>query len=775
MSRFRRKLEEGWVSLLLLVLMLLSVVWSVQAAEWTDGLGVLQWVTFVAILVALFLAKTRRIPGLAAHLISLLVGAVWVTLMLSVAFHPPLVPAALGSSAGSLLGRVSIMQQQVVRWIRDLDGVERWLSNFGFLAVLAVVTWLLGYASTWCVFRQHSVWAAVVPAGAGCLLNTYYAPPGVVVYFVFFCLCALLLIVRTHVYEREKTWQKAAVTYNMDVDLTFLRDGMIVSLLAVFLAWTIPSAAKSPRLADFWSGFQEPWNEVQTWWNRLFTSLNYQGQSALVDFGQTMTLGGGTNLSDVLVLEVHAAQPHYWRAVAYDQYTGSAWINTDRIEIPVQDQGDGLGPVAYSMHKVLTQTVRMLESGEDTLFYAGQPLRVSVAARARLSYLPPDEGQSATDVSMISARRSLRRNQGYTMVSIFPIATANQLATAGTAYPDWVTERYLQLPPTLPRRVPLLAREVAEEANTAYGRVVAIQSYLRHIPYDRQIPTPPAGSDAVDWFLFENRRGYCDYYASAMVIMCRALGIPARLAHGYAPGEYDPASDSYRVRQLDAHAWPEVYFPAYGWIEFEPTSSQPVILRPEDAELPLLAALELEPGESLREAEEKYGPDDELSEGGDIEDILLGQGRPWYTRSRYIGLAALVILAGVPLVLWGWWHWTLRGLSAAARAYQQTCRLGALLGVAPQPHQTPVEYGEGLARTLVRGQEDVRRVAALYAEQRFSGSKLGKVREEESLECWKRLRVKMCGQAVKARMKRRRLSTQTWVPASSLRPRAPLE
>jgi len=761
--------------LLLLVLMLLSVVWSVQAAEWTDGLGVLQWVIIVAILLALFLAKTRRIPGLAAHLISLLVGAVWVTFVLSIAFHPPLVPAALGSSAGSLLGRVSIMYQQVLRWVRAPSGADVWLSNFGFLSVLAVVTWLLGYASTWCVFRQHSVWGAVVPAGAACLLNTYYAPPGVVVYFVFFCLCTLLLIVRTHVYVREQMWQKAAVKYNMDVDLTFLRDGMIVSLLAVFLAWTIPSAAASPRLADFWSSFQEPWNEVQTWWNRLFTSLNYQGQSALVDFGQTMTLGGGTNLSDVPVLEVHAAQPHYWRAVAYDEYTGSAWINTDRIEIPLQDQGDGLGPMTYSMQKVLTQTVRMLESGEDTLFYAGQPLRVSVAARARLSYLPAHEGQQVTDVSMISARRSLRRNQGYTMVSVFPTAKANQLATAGTAYPDWVTERYLQLPPSLPRRVRLLAREVVGAANTSYGRVVAIQSYLRRIPYDRQIPRPPAGSDAVDWFLFENRRGYCDYYASAMVVMCRAVGIPARVAHGYASGEYDPASDSYRVRQLDAHAWPEVYFPAYGWIEFEPTASQPAILRPEDAELPLLAALELEAGESRSEAEDKYGPDDDLAEEEDIEDISLGQDLPWYTRARYVGLVALVILTGVPLVLWGWWHWSLRGLNAAARAYEQTCRLGALLGVTHQPHQTPVEYGESLARALVQGQEDVRRVAALYAEQRFSGSKLGKAQEEESLERWKRLRVQMCGQAVKARTKRRRSRTQTWVPASSLRPRAPLE
>ena len=177
MSHSKRKLEEGWISFLLLALVLLSVVWSVQAAEWTGGLGALQWIAIVGMLLALLLAKTRRIPALIGHLLSLLVGAAWVTLVLTIAFHPPLVPAAMVSSASSFVARASIMYQQVLRWLCAPVGADVWLSNFAFLAALAVLTWLLSHVSTWCLFRRHWAWGAVVPAGAACLLNTYYAPP----------------------------------------------------------------------------------------------------------------------------------------------------------------------------------------------------------------------------------------------------------------------------------------------------------------------------------------------------------------------------------------------------------------------------------------------------------------------------------------------------------------------------------------------------------------------------------------------------------------------
>jgi hypothetical protein len=775
MLRSKLKLEEGWTSFLLLMLMLLSVVWSVRVADWTAGLGVLHWIAMVGMLLGLVLAKARRVPGFLAHLLSLIVGAAWVTVMLSTVFSSLVAPTALLAPAPGLPARVSIMYQQALQWLLDPSGAEGWLSGFGFVAATSVVTWLLSYFSTWFVFRSHWVWGAIVPAGAGCVLNVYYGPSRLVVYFFFYCLCALLLAVRMHVYTRQETWREAAVNYNLDVDLTFLRDGMLVSMLALFLAWTIPVAARTPRIADFWAEFEEPWHEVQTLWTRLFTSLRYQGQSSLVHFGRTMTLGGGVNLGNIPVLEVQATEPHYWRAVRYDRYTGSGWANTDAPILPLRANDPRLNPVPYGMQREFTHTIRMLESGEDLLFFAGQPLKSSLEARASLSYVGIPEGQLATDVSMLSALRTLRRDQSYTIVSLISGATARQLRTAGTDYPAGFLERYLQLPSTLPRRVQTLSREITEGADTPYDKVEAIQTYLRRIPYDRSISAPPPGSDGVDWFLFENRRGYCDYYASAMAVLSRAAGIPARISQGYAAGEYVPASRTYQVLQLDAHCWPEVYFPGYGWVEFEPTASQPVISRPEEGPVPFLPGLNLTPGTERTEEEEKFGPDEGVVEGEDIADITLAQARPWYTRLLQLALVLLAILVGVLLLLLGWWYLSLRGLDSAASVYEQVRRLGGLLGVPHQFHQTPAEYGESLGRALVEGQDHVRHLVASYVKQRFSRSGLSDAEEKELQERWQSLRVLMWRRILTPRRRKRRSLTPAWVPSSSLRPPTSLD
>ena len=103
--------------------------------------------------------------------------------------------------------------------------------------------------------------------------------------------------------------------------------------------------------------------------------------------------------------------------------------------------------------------------------------------------------------------------------------------------------------------------------------------YLReNIEYSDTVPNPPRNKDRLEWILFEHKKGYCVYYASSEVLMLRSLGIPARMAVGFAQG--DAEDGTYTVRRLNAHAWPEVYFPGIGWVEFEPTASQPSLDRP---------------------------------------------------------------------------------------------------------------------------------------------------------------------------------------------------
>lgn len=121
--------------------------------------------------------------------------------------------------------------------------------------------------------------------------------------------------------------------------------------------------------------------------------------------------------------------------------------------------------------------------------------------------------------------------------------------------------------------------------------------------YNLEVSPPPAGVDPVDWFLFTWKSGFCNYYASAEVLLLRAAGVPARMVLGYAPGDYQPGGD-YQVKAKDAHAWPEIYFSGIGWVEFEPTASLDPIYRPDGEE-----QADVEEDELLRRRDDFARPD----------------------------------------------------------------------------------------------------------------------------------------------------------------------
>ena len=145
---------------------------------------------------------------------------------------------------------------------------------------------------------------------------------------------------------------------------------------------------------------------------------------------------------------------------------------------------------------------------------------------------------------------------------------------------------YLALPRYYAPRVIDLAHVLAGNEPTQYAKALALEAYLRDLPYSYQVQPLPGGGDAVEQFLFDMRQGYCTYYASSMAVMARILGIPARVAIGYATGEYDPATRTYIVHESDAHAWPELYINGQ-WLPFEPTPVRPLPARSVVSAIPI--------------------------------------------------------------------------------------------------------------------------------------------------------------------------------------------
>ncbi|HEX7247446.1 MAG TPA: transglutaminase domain-containing protein, partial [Actinomycetota bacterium] len=131
-------------------------------------------------------------------------------------------------------------------------------------------------------------------------------------------------------------------------------------------------------------------------------------------------------------------------------------------------------------------------------------------------------------------------------------------------------------PEDLPARVAALAVRITADRTTLHGRVLAVQSWLRaNTRYDLDVARDPPGVDAVDHFLFETRRGYCEQIATSMAVLLRSLGIPTRLVTGYGPGERNPLTGYLEVKQSDAHAWLEVFYPGIGWVQYDPTFGVP--------------------------------------------------------------------------------------------------------------------------------------------------------------------------------------------------------
>ncbi len=192
---------------------------------------------------------------------------------------------------------------------------------------------------------------------------------------------------------------------------------------------------------------------------------------------------------------------------------------------------------------------------------------------------PVDE--SSQDVISWAANPPLQKGDEYQVRAEVANPDVEELTAAGTDYPQWVKDHYLQIPDDVRPKIQSLAESLTTGLATPYDKANAITSYLRTtIQYSTSVTQPPRGQDPVLWVLLNSKQGFCNYYASAEVLMLRSLGIPARLAVGYAQGQYDTGAQAYIVRNRDAHAWPEVYFPNLGWVEFEPTANQSPLSRP---------------------------------------------------------------------------------------------------------------------------------------------------------------------------------------------------
>jgi len=317
-----------------------------------------------------------------------------------------------------------------------------------------------------------------------------------------------------------------------------------------------------------------------TWRNQLSSRgfYNFLAKSAAAKktgiSEDTATLGGSIQDDNSVAFKAVSRSNHYWRVDTRDEYSGKGWTIAG-------DQDATRKPTTTSTGYLTTPT-----SKKDA---------VKLTFAKTLTYLPVGYGATSWAVSAAQQKRigvsyEPERGRIYLNTGKRPLTsvqvhyqpqkyTAAQLTAITARANAELTETYTQLPEDLPKRIKPLSQKLTKTQTTEYGRVHAILTYLKNnhrFEYTKiDTPTTPAKRDYVDYFLFTSRRGYCDNFSTAMVVMLRTLGIPTRWAHGFSGGTRGKkAGDGqyhYQILNSDAHSWAEVYFAGIGWVPFDPT------------------------------------------------------------------------------------------------------------------------------------------------------------------------------------------------------------
>lgn len=310
----------------------------------------------------------------------------------------------------------------------------------------------------------------------------------------------------------------------------------------------------------------------QSWLGELPTFDDAANAPASLRASRDLDMTRRPRLSDRVVFTVDAERPDFWRGEIFDVWDGQTWTRS-RSELFTLSNDDGTArmivdplDVGTRTGEATTQTFRIETRFSEIIFAAPSPVEV----RSEKTILGRPDGTAAVI-------GGLGRGAVYTVTSRRVLATADDLRAADSVQvPGEILARYAQAPPAT-ERVRRLSASIAATATTTYDKVRAFEEWLgANTRYSLDAPLSPAGVDVVDHFLFESRLGWCEQVASSLVVLARSAGIPARLATGFVPGESNGLAGRFVVRERDAHAWAEVYFPGVGWQGFDPTASVPL-------------------------------------------------------------------------------------------------------------------------------------------------------------------------------------------------------
>lgn len=576
-----------WITAILFTLLTGVIVYSLEQARWVRGESGLANSFAVGLIFGALLARSRFRGWFA------LFYALFIALVNALQAAGKVLPGPsfwLSHSFYQIIDELNLrslnLSLRASGWVETLRSGGNIEDTGLFVALIAAALTLCAIWLVWSMQRHYRVFNGLLPIGLLLAVNIHLSRQPLTS-FVPFLLAAVLLMARTSYNSQSKDWQHRRVDFPEQLGVEWGAAALLLAVVIVLAARLAPlfgTAEGWEMLSDWVERTQERAADTTT---RLFSGINtpppppdkkpviFVNTPDLSEIGQPIPQGYETIMwvrtSDPAPIPEPAAgdvlaysnRIHYWRGSVYATYTGRGWERAPMAgAIDLQREvSDEPPPGRY----YLRQTFQIEARHSEALFSTNDPVRTSSGA-----YLRQTRGDFGRLVEgQISE---------YQVISAATLVTADELAAASMGYPDELRLLYLQLPDSLPDRVRALAARLAQGEADPYHKAIRIQNYLReNYIYNLSVPIAPPGRDVVDYFLFDAPGGFCSHYATAMTVMLRAVGIPARIVSGYAMGDYEGSRGAYHVPASASHAWVEVYFPGYGWVEFEPTASRSAI------------------------------------------------------------------------------------------------------------------------------------------------------------------------------------------------------
>lgn len=738
---------EGWLVFLLLATAVVVLVSATREVGWVAEDGVIIPAAFAGLLLGVILAK-RPLPPLLAWLL-LTAYALLITFLTLARLFPPFATLRQGWPATRhfWLQNGAVFLDRAGGWLVAMRSGGSSQETVLFAAALGMLAFFLAALAAWATFRWQRPLPALLLMGLALALNGYYGVAPIWWTGLYVGVTVLLTaVVNYHRLQRE--WEQSHIDYPEDIRLELLGYAAVIAVILLTLALALPTFSIS-RI-QVWFESLAPVTEAESAFGQAFAGVPVPrqqmqaagpggvGGSGLLP--RHYLLGNAPELHETVVmtavvsvvLETEQFLPPpeswrgaHWRSLSYDVYTGRGWaISEERVE-----------PTAPFQDIVVPAGEDLADAGQTTLrqqVYWQQDeraVRYTIGLPARFDHATLVSWRGLNDLARVRVQAPESASV-YEATSHLITATPQQLRRSRVEEtPAALLVRYTALPPNVPNRIRELAQQVAGGYSNPYDQARALEQFLRQYPYSLNVPLPPAAVDPVDYFLFDLQMGYCDYYASSMVVMARTLGLPARLGIGFLAQTPDE-NGVQTIRQIHGHSWAEIYFAGYGWVEFEPTTA--FASARDTAVVPFIDRFDFQPQPSF--VENDTPPP--------IPQANPARPFPW---SRL-----LLILAAAVLLALAWRRQRQerrRRADGVVWAYGRLQHSAHKLGQWPDASQTPQEFSHALLARLdgwaqnksrrprlLAMRAPITRLTHLYNQRRYAGLPAGG--QEEARRAW---------------------------------------